>query len=381
MITGILKEYKSLYNTYCEIGSAYNSKNLYEQDKSNYFDKKLWDHLSENGIHGLVADKKYGGSGFSALKTAVAFEALAFGCENNGMVFSSIAHLIACVTSVSFYGSDVQKDKYLSKMAGGKWISANAITEIDSGSDVYHMSAFAAKIGNEYCINGQKNYVTNAPISDIIILYVLTDKAKGFFGGVSCFIVKTDRKGILLSDAIDKMGLNTAQMGTVTVSDLMVGAEDMIGKPGAGAVIFSDSMIWERVVVSAFLIGQLERLFVKINSYTKNRKLVNKTLNELQYIRHNLADIKTIIQAGKNMVYDAAYAIDNKHKDVLSKSSMVKLFVSENVVNSIKQLQVMQGALGYLRETGIEREYRDSYAALIYSGTSAIQKNIISSDL
>lgn len=381
MILGVLKNYKTIYNTFHEVGKSFPAKDMVEQDKNNSFDRSLWNHFSKHGLHGLLADESYGGKGFSALKTCVAYEALAYGCENNGIIFSSIAHLIACVSPLSFYGNEEQKAKYLKKMATGQWIAANAITEYNAGSDVYNMASVAVKKGGVYVINGEKRYITNAPVADVLVVYALTDKSKGFFGGVSCFIVKTDSKDIKISKVKDKMGLRTAQMGDIKFTNFEIEDENMIGKPGAGGQIFNNSMVWERVVVSAFLVGQLDRVLDKAVLFTKKRKLNNKNLFEFQNIQHKIADIKTILNAGKNLVYDAAYSIDTKPRNALTRAAIAKLFVSEHVVCAIKQLQEIYGAYGYLTEAGIEREYRDSFASLLYSGTSAIQRNIISADV
>jgi alkylation response protein AidB-like acyl-CoA dehydrogenase len=381
MIQGVLKNYKTIYNTFHEVGKSFPVKDMIEQDRNNFFDRSLWNHFSKKGIHGLIADEKYGGKGYSALKTCVAFEALAYGCENNGLIFSSIAHLLACVSPLSTYGNDQQKDAYLKKLATGQWIAANAITEYNAGSDVYNMSSVAVKKGKKYIINGEKKYITNAPVCDVLVVYVLTDASKGFFGGVSCFVLRTDNKEIKISKPKEKMGLRTAQMGDIKFSNFEIDEDCMIGKPGSGGQIFSHSMILERAVVSAFLIGQLDRLLDKTVLFTKRRKLNDKNLFEFRNIQHKVADIKVILNAGKNLVYDAAYSIDTNPKNALSRSSIAKLFVSEYVVNAIKQLQEIYGAYGYLTEAGIEREYRDSFASLIYSGTSAIQRNIVAANL
>lgn len=378
MISSILNDYKTIYNTFSEVGKSYPTHNLTEQDKKGVFDRELWNHFSSHGITGLALESKYGGKGYSALRTCVAFEALAHSCKNNGLIFSSIAHLLACALPIDKYGSEKQKELYLPQLASGKWIAANGITELNTGSDVYKMAAEGIEQNGKYILNGEKRYVTNAPVSDVVLLYVTTDKQKGFFGGVSCFVTKSDHPGIKLSVPLDKMGLNSAQMGNVIFKDLYLEEKDRIGKPGAGGIVFSESMMWERVVVSAFLAGQLERLLENAIRYVKERKLADRPLMDIQHVRHVLADIKVVLSAGKNMVYDAAFALDAKSKDALTKTSAAKLFVSENTVNAVKQLQQLYGAYGYLAEGEIEREYRDCYASLIYSGTSAIQKNIIS---
>lgn len=381
MISLVLKEYKTIYDKFYQIGSAYKSKDIIKEDRNNFFDRNLWNHLGKNGLLGLNIDKKYNGSNYSALKTCVAYEALAASCVNNGLVFSVVAHLMASIVPVAFYGSDKQKTDYLNKMTLGTWIGANAITEQNSGSDVFRMECTADKVKGKYVINGSKKYITNSPIADVIVLFAMTDKTKGYFGGVSCFVFRSNLKGIKISKPKDKMGLRTAQMGEIKFNNLVLDAGCLIGKEGAGGQIFNSSMLWERVVVSATLIGQLERILSDSINYFKNKSVGEKKLFNLQYIQHVVADVKTALQASKNMVYDAAFAIDNKDKSAFTKASMAKLFVTENVVKSIKQLQEVHGAYGYLTENGLEREYRDASAALIYSGTSAIQRNIIVSGL
>ncbi len=378
MISGILSDYASIYNSFYEIGASYPVKKIMDADRERVFDKALWSHFSDNGINGLSLSTKYGGKGFSALKTCIAIEALSKGCANNGIIFSSIAHMLACALPVDLFASETIKSKYLSELASGKWIAANAITESESGSDVYQMQSVGVKNGNQFLLNGEKCYITNAPISDVLLIYVATDKEKGFFGGISCFILPSKHKGITLSTPFEKMGLNSTQMGGVTLKDVALTEENLVGKIGAGGMIFSESMMWERTVMSAFLMGQLDRILESTINYAKSRTVAGRKLMDIQHVRHVLADVKTISYAGKNMVYDAAFAIDKKSKEALTKASAAKLFVSENVVNSIKQLQLLHGAYGYLQESELEREYRDCYASLIYSGTSAIQKNIIS---
>lgn len=381
MISGVLKNYKTIYNTFYEVAKSFPVKDMTDQDKNSVFDRSLWNHFSKHGLHGLIADESYGGKGYSALKTCLAYEALAYGCKNNGLIFSSISHLLSCVAPLSHYGNEEQKNKFLKKMATGQWISANAITEYNAGSDVYNMSSLAQKKGNSYILNGEKRYVTNAPICDVLIIYALTDKTKGFFGGVSCFIVQADNKELKFSKPKEKMGLRTAQTGDIKFNNFEIDEECMIGKPGSGGQIFSNCVTWERVVVSAFLVGQLDRVLDKTLLFTKKRKLNNKNLFEFQNIQHQIADIKTILSAGKNLVYDAAYTIDTKPKNAFTRASIAKLFVSEHVVNAIKQLQEIYGAFGYLNEAGMEREYRDSFASLLYAGSSAVQRNIISADV
>jgi alkylation response protein AidB-like acyl-CoA dehydrogenase len=351
-------------------------------DRNNVFDRKLWNHLMK-GLSGLIPSPSPKEKGaYSALELVIAYEALNSTCINNGLIFSTIAHGVACVMPLAIYGTEAQKKKYLNKLASGKSIAANAITESTSGSDVFNMSTTAVKKGNSYILNGEKKYITNAPICNYILVYVLTDKTKGFFGGVSCFLVDSKTKGIKISKAKDKMGLRTAQMGDITFKNVRVNEDCMIGKPGAGAQIFNHSMLWERVAVSAMLCGQLQRVLKDTIAYAKKRKISTAGsgtgfLADIPLVKQQLEDTGAIVNDIKDLIFDAAYTLDTEPKATMAKCSQAKLFASENTVNCIKQLQELYGAKGYLSETGIEREYRDAFASLIYSGTSAVQRNII----
>ncbi|MGZ3933197.1 MAG: acyl-CoA dehydrogenase family protein, partial [Bacteroidia bacterium] len=241
--------------------------------------------------------------------------------------------------------------------------------------------ATAVKKNGAYILSGQKLFVTNAPIAGAFIVYALTDRKKGFFGGVSAFVVDTTIKGVMVSPVKDKMGLRTAQMADVTFTNVKLTESDLLGREGAGAGIFNKSMQWERIVVSAMLCGQLERVLSESITFLKKRKAGHNRLFELQAVQHTLAEIKTAHAAGAQLVYAAASAIDAGDKQSMALSSMAKLFVSEQVVESIRKLQALHGGYGYLTSAGLEREYRDAFAALLYSGTSSIQKNIIAGTL
>lgn len=372
---------QKLFEAFRKTGGSCSPADAAWHDKNHFFDRKLWDRFSKCGLHGLSAPSSHNGSGFNFLDTCLAFEALAKSCPDNGLVFSSIAHLAACVDPLNLYGSGAQKKNYLKPLASGKWIAANAITEESSGSDVFEMSMTAVKKGKNYILNGEKRFITNAPVSDVMLVYAMTDKAKGFFGGVSCFLVRTNVKGLKIGKPKEKMGLRTAPMADVTFRNVSVSEDKMIGKPGAGGMIFNNSISRERVLVSAFLVGQLSRVLGETVIFTKKRKQKGGTLFELQSVQHCLADVRLILSAAKNLVYDAAKAIDEGSKEAFVKAAMAKLYASEQAVSSLKMLQELYGGYGYLVEGNIEREYRDAYASLIYSGASAIQRNIIAGSL
>ncbi len=378
MINRIIPDYKKIREEFADFGmKLISSDELLIQDKQSFFDKAKWQSTGTLPLGGLTVADTWGGRNYTAAQTCAAYEGFGFGCLNNGIAFSIGAHFLGSVIPLSIHGSDFLKTSYLSQLATGQLIAANAITEHNAGSDVFNMEGLAVRKTNGYEITAQKIYITNAPVADVLVVYVMTDKEKGFFGGVSAFIIPADRAGVEVSEVKDKMGLKTCHMAHVSFNSVFVEESLRLGEEGSGSSMFSESMVWERTVLAALHIGQLERVYRKALSFCKKRKVGGKKILGFQNIAHTLAEVQTVINAGRLLVYDAALAIDEKASNALVKSSMAKLFVSERGVEAVKSIQTLYGAAGYLMENEVEREYRDLYASLIYSGTTDIQKNII----
>jgi alkylation response protein AidB-like acyl-CoA dehydrogenase len=285
--------------------------------------------------------------------------------------------MAACVSPLNLFGQTQQKEEVLPLLTSGKAIAANAITELSSGSDVFTMETTARKNGDHYIINGTKSYITNAPVADFVLLYAETGAGKGFFGGITAFILPLPMAGVTLSSEINKMGLRTCSMAHIYFNEAMVPVSARIGEEGSGAMIFNQSMVIERAIMAAINLGQLERVFKHTVSYCKTRKINGVPLRDLTNIAHQLADIAMHIESSKALVYTAAHAIDMNSKDAMVRSAMAKCYVSEHAVNGIKIMQEMHGAYGYTVAGDLEREYRDIFASGIYSGTNSIQKKII----
>jgi alkylation response protein AidB-like acyl-CoA dehydrogenase len=378
MLHKVLPDYKEIHGAYYAFAQrCCEGMNMVAADREGYFDRAAWQKTSEMLLHGLPVSAEYGGKAYSAMQVCAAFEGFAKGCINNGLTFSVAAHAAASTIPVYLHGSEEQKKEMLPRMAKGELICANAITEPGAGSDVYKMATVAVKSGDAYTIDGHKCYITNAPVADYILLYCMTDEAKGFFGGVSAFLLPAGMEGISRGEVKNKMGLNTVHMSEIWLKDVKVPAAYMLGKEGAGAMIFNESMVWEKAIMCAMNLGQLERVYEGTLAFCKKRTLNGKTLISLTNIAHALADVKVTINAARGLVYDAAYAIDERAKDALKKASIAKCYVTENAVKCIQKMQTIYGGAGYLAENGIEREYRDIYASLLYSGTADIQRNII----
>lgn len=342
--------------------------------------KELWIKCGQKKITALPVDTKYGGGGLDAISTILALEAFGYGCQDGGLSFSIAAHLLATVIPIWKFGSEEQKKRLLPDLCAGAKIGANAITEAESGSDVFSMKTTADLKNGNYSINGNKTYISNGKAADVILLYATTDKEKGYYGGVTPFIIDSNTPGLNIEKIFEKMGLETCQMAELGFKDLSISADTILSGVGAGSTIFNYSMEWERIGMSALHIGIMQRIIEQTIQFTKTRQVNGEPLNKKQAISHKIADMKVRLEAGRMLTYKAALGIDKSKNNTIN-ASIAKLFVSESFVKTATECASIYGAAGYLKSNPIESILRDSFASTIYSGTSEIQKNIISSFL
>ncbi|GAB4293322.1 MAG: acyl-CoA dehydrogenase family protein [Ignavibacteriaceae bacterium] len=350
--------------------------NIIERDKEGEFSRELWLKCANMGILGLPIDEKFGGLGLDAVSTAIALEAFGYGCEDSGLVFSICAHLLACTIPIWKFGNDKQKQKYLPKLIDGSLIAVNGMTEPSSGSDAFNMSTKAARTEHGYKINGTKTFSSNGPVADLAVLYALTDSSKGYYGGVSVFLLESNTKGYNPGQKFDKMGLRTSPIGELVLEDVEVTDNALLGGLGAGPVIFNYSMDWERICIAATHVGKIQRLLEIAISYSKTRKAAGQKISNYQAISHKIADIKIRLEAARFLVYHAAWMLDQK-KNVTMHASITKVFVSESLLKIASDVLQILGGYGFMTEYEVERAVRDSYGSTIYSGTNEVQRNII----
>jgi L-prolyl-PCP dehydrogenase len=346
------------------------------RDAEKIFDRDLWRRCGEMGLIGLPVNESFGGIGADPLTTIIALEALGYGCEDGGLVFGVGAHLLACVLPVWLHASDEQKSRLFPAICDGSVVMVNGMTEETSGSDVFDMQTNARKISGGFLLNGTKSFASHAPVADKALVYAATDKQKGFHGGVTAFIVESGPNGFQRGQVYEKMGLRSCTLGELVFDDMFVSEENVLGQVGAGGVIFSESMNWERVGLAATHVGTMERLLELSCSYARERKSSGSAISKFQAISHRLVDMKADLEAARFLVYRAAVSLESD-VDAAMQASIAKMFVSEKLVqNALKGLSVF-GGYGYLTEFDVERTVRDSVASTIYSGTSDIQKNLI----
>jgi alkylation response protein AidB-like acyl-CoA dehydrogenase len=347
-----------------------------ERDRNQSFPHELWLACGEMGLQGLPVPEEYGGSGLDALSTAIALEALGYGCDDGGLVFSICAHLLSCVVPIWKHGSEEQKRRWLPGLCNGTLIGVHAMTEPDSGSDAFALRTRAVRDGDGWRIDGTKIFISNGPVADVVIVFAMTDPAKGYHGGVTGFLVEAGAPGFHVSKRLEKMGLRSSPLGELSFEGVRVPDSAVLGGVGAGSTSFTRAMDWERICLFASHIGQMERLLEKAIGYARQRSQFGQTIGKFQAVAHKISDMKVQLEAARLLTYRAAWRLERSRTASLD-ASMAKLFVSESLVKSALDTVQIFGGYGFMTEYDVERSLRDAIGSTLYSGTSEMQRNII----
>lgn len=370
------EEHRVLRDEIIRFARAELNPGVMERDRDQAFSRDLWRKCAGMGLTGLVVPEAFGGGDADGLTTAIALEALGYGCEDGGLVFSVCAHLLACVVPIVRFGNQAQKERYLPGFCDGSIIAVNAMTEPESGSDAFNLRTRAVADGDGYRISGTKTFSTNGPVADLALTFAMTDPEKGYHGGVTAFLVDRDTPGYRPAQSFHKMGLHTSPIGELVYDDVYVGPEQVVEAVGAGANLFTHSMDWERTCLFAAHVGMMERIMEKAIEYARTRSQFGKRIGTYQAISHKLADMKIHLEAARLLVYRAAWQL-SQGRNASLQAAMAKVFVSESLVRTALDALQVHGGNGYMVEYGIERLVRDAIGSTLYSGTSEMQRNII----
>ena len=335
-----------------------------------------WRACAQFGIQGLPVPAELGGGGADILTTVLVMEALGYGCHDNGLIFSLNAQMWSLELPLVKFGTPAQQQAYLPSLLSGDQIGVHAMTEPDSGSDAFSMRTRVERRGDDYVLNGTKLYITNAPVADVVLVFA-AHPGKPRLAGISAFLVEAGTPGFTVTRSLDKMGLRTSPMGEIVLDDCLVPAASRLGPEGAGMAIFNSSMVWERSCILASALGTMQRQLEACVSHGRTRKQFGQAIGKFQGVAGKVADMYLRLQAARLLIYQAAW-LGQQGSPALAEAAAAKLFTSEAfVASSLDAIQV-HGAYGYMKESGIERDLRDAVASTIYSGTSEIQRVILS---
>jgi alkylation response protein AidB-like acyl-CoA dehydrogenase len=273
-------------------------------------------------------------------------------------------------------GSPTQKQRYLRRLCDGSSIGVHAMTEPGSGSDAFALRTHAERDGDGYRINGSKTFISNGPVADLVIVFALTDPAKGYHGGVTAFIVERDTPGFHASPSFEKMGLRTSPIGELVFEDLRVPADAVLGGVGGGASLFTQAMDWERICLFASHVGTMERLLEQAVEYARTRTQFGKPIGSFQAVAHRIVDMKVQLEAARLLTHKAASQL-GRTRAVSLDAAITKLYVSDSLLRAALDTLRTFGGYGYMAEYEVERALRDAVGSQLYSGTNDMQRNII----
>jgi alkylation response protein AidB-like acyl-CoA dehydrogenase len=367
-------EQDRLYNEAREFAAVRVSGTAQERDDANHL-AAAWRLCGEAGLLGACIPRRYGGRGHDALAVARIVEGFARGCPDTGLVFAACAHLLACAMPIAEHGGDDLKSRVLPRLASGEWVGANAITEVDAGSDVFSLTTRAVRDGGRYLLSGSKTFVTNGPVADCFLVYASTEPEHGYLG-ISAFAVAGDSPGLTRGEHFDKVGLAGAPVCEVVLEDCAVDQANRVGAEGAGAAIFNSSMEWERACLFAQYLGVMDRQLDEVVAFAKQRRQFGKALGRHQAVAHRIADMKLRLDAGRLLLHRACW-MKAQGLDCRLEVSLAKLAISEAAVQSgLDAIQIF-GGRGVKTETHVAAALLDALPGTVFSGTSEMQRDLI----
>jgi alkylation response protein AidB-like acyl-CoA dehydrogenase len=370
---------KDFYDEVVAFASGALREDVIALDADGAFSRTAWRRCAEFGLQGLAIPPEYGGLGADPMRIVLALEALGYGCRDNGLIFSLNAQMWACATPIARFGTEEQKRRYLPGMADGSLIGAHGMSEPDSGSDAFALRTTAERRGDEFVLNGAKTFVTNAPVADFLVVFATIDRAKAF-AGLCAFLVDRDAPGLTLGRPLHKMGLRSSPMSEAFFDDCRVPAERLLGRQGAGMLVFNAAMEWERGCILASSVGTMQRQLERCVAYARERKQFGQPISRNQAVSHRIVDMKVRLEAARMLLYRLGWLMQEGRSSPLD-TAMTKLFLSESAIQSSLDAMSVHGGYGYMTEYELERDLRDAIGSRFYSGTSDLQRNVIAGQL
>jgi alkylation response protein AidB-like acyl-CoA dehydrogenase len=343
-----------------------------EIDETGEYPRDIRELFASHDLMALPFAEEYGGTGTGTLMQQIAVEEVAKACASSALMLM-VQEL--GTLPITLFGSDELKGRLLPRCATGEWTPAFALSEPEAGSDPGSMRTSAVLDGDEWVINGSKNWITNASIADFYVVFAVTDREAR---RITAFVVEADRPGFSVGKLEHKLGIHGSPTGSPVFDDVRVPQENVIGEVGKGMRVALGTLERTRLGAAAQAVGIAQGATDYANSYAKERVAFGGPINQLQGIGFKLADMETGTAAARELLYKACAMADRDDPGLGKYSSMAKLFASDNAMRvTVEAVQVL-GGYGYVKEYPLERMMRDAKITQIYEGTNEIQRVVIS---
>ncbi len=353
-----------------------------EIDEQERFPQETVEKMARLGIFGIPVPKQYGGAGGDNIMYSIAVEELSRCCATTGVVVS--AHTSLCMSPILQFGTEEQKMKYVPKLASGEWIGAFGLTEPNAGTDAAGQQTTAVLDGDEWVINGNKIFITNAGHANVYIVIAMTDKSLGT-KGISAFIVEATTPGFSVGKKELKMGIRGSATAELIFTNCRIPKGNLLGKVGEGFKIAMMTLDGGRIGIASQALGIAQGALDETVKYTKERKQFGKAIAKFQNTQFQMADLKTKIEAARLLVRSAAFREDehtvNPKVNFSADAAMAKLYAAEVAMEVTTKCVQFHGGYGYTREYPVERMMRDAKITEIYEGTSEVQRMVIAGKL
>lgn len=348
-----------------------------EIDEQERFPKETVEKMAKLGLMGIPVPVEYGGAGGDNIMYSIAVEELSRVCATTGVILS--AHTSLALAPIMEHGTEEQKRKYAPKLASGEWIGAFGLTEPNAGTDASAQQTTAVLEGDEYVLNGNKIFITNAGYADLYIIIAMTDKSQGT-RGISAFIVETTTPGFSVGKKEAKLGIRGSSTAELIMTNCRIPKENLLGKVGGGFGVAMKTLDGGRIGIASQALGIAQGAMDETIKYTRERKQFGKSISQFQNTQFQMADLHTKVEASRLLVRSAAFKKDTK-QPYSTDAAMAKLFAAETAMEVTTKAVQFHGGYGYTREYPVERMMRDAKITEIYEGTSEVQRMVISAQI
>lgn len=345
-----------------------------ERDENQTFPAEQVKQMGALGFLGMMVSPTYGGGGMDCISYVLAMEEISK-VDASASVVMSVNNSLVC-WGLETFGTEAQKQKYLTRLATGEVIGAFCLSEPEAGSDATSQRTTAIDMGDHYLLNGTKNWITNGGTASVYLVIAQTDVSKGH-RGINAFIVEKGAPGFVVGPKENKLGIRGSDTHSLMFTDVKVPKENRIGEDGFGFKFAMQTLTGGRIGIASQALGIASGAYELALAYSKERKAFGKTINQHQIIQFKLADMATEIEAARLLCLKAAWLKD-QHLDYTTASAMAKVFASEVAMKTTVEAVQIHGGYGFVKEYHVERLMRDAKITQIYEGTSEVQRIVIS---